>query len=41
MCNGYCKVCPFNNNCIVKKEREKEVKTIFEGTNNQQEVKSE
>ena len=39
MCNGYCKVCPFNNNCIVKKEREKQVKVIFTNTLNEQVIR--
>ena len=39
MCNGNCKFCPFNNNCIVKKEREEQTETIFTNTLNEQVIR--
>lgn len=40
-CKQICWICQFNKKCIIQKKREQEVKTIFAGTQNQQEVISE
>lgn len=40
-CKNICWICPYNEKCIIQAQREREVKTIFEGTKNEQKVKSE
>lgn len=39
MCEGYCVLCPYSNNCVIKKEREKQFETIFTDTLNEQVIR--